>query len=134
MKISRIILFFWKSVIITGIILYLSFAPPSTFNGVPTFENEDKLIHLLMYAGLTGFLIFDFRRYAKTTTISIVGFILLCLLYPVILGGAVEILQPMYFAPRTAEWFDWFSDIAGVVTGWLSMRYITPKISRGYFK
>jgi VanZ family protein len=134
MKIIRFILTFWKSIIITGTILYLSFASPSTFSGVPTFENEDKLVHLLMYAGLTGFLIFDFRRFAKTTDMSIVGFIFICLAFPVFLGGAVEILQPMYFAPRTAEWFDWFSDIAGVLTGWLSMRFIAPRISRGYFK
>lgn len=133
MKIIHFILYFWKSILIISIILYLSFAPPSTFNGVPTFENEDKLVHILMYAGLTGVLIFDFRRYAKTNKMSIVAFILICLLFPVFLGGAVEILQPMYFAPRTAEWFDWFSDIAGMLIGWTGIRFITPKLSKGYF-
>jgi VanZ family protein len=134
MKIIHFILYFWKSIVVICIILYLSFAPPSTFNGIPTFKNEDKLVHILMYAGLTGALIFEFRRYAKTNTISIVAFILICLLFPVFLGGAVEILQPMYFAPRTAEWFDWFSDITGMLIGWTGMRFITPKLSRGYFK
>lgn len=133
MKIIHFILYFWKSILIISIILYLSFAPPSTFNGVPTFGNEDKLVHLLMYAGLTGVLIFDFRRYAKTKTMSIVAFILICLLFPVFLGGAVEILQPIYFAPRTAEWFDWFSDISGMLLGWIGIRFITPKLTRGYF-
>ena len=134
MKIIRFILYFWKSILIISIILYLSFAPPSTFNGVPTFENEDKLVHLLMYGGLTGILIFDFRRYAKKNAMTIVAFIIICLLFPVFLGGAVEILQPMYFAPRTAEWADWFSDIAGMLIGWTGVRFITPKLSRGYFK
>ena len=134
MKIIHFILYFWKSILIISIILYLSFAPPSTFNGVPTFGNEDKLVHLLMYGGLTGILIFDFRRYAKKNTMSIVAFIIICLLFPVFLGGAVEILQPMYFAPRTAEWADWFSDIAGMLIGWTGVRFITPKLSRGYFK
>lgn len=133
MKIIHFILYFWKSILIISIILYLSFAPPSTFNGVPTFENEDKLVHILMYAGLTCILIFDFRRYAKTKTMSIVAFILICLLFPVFLGGAVEILQPIYFAPRTAEWFDWFSDISGMLLGWIGIRFITPKLTRGYF-
>jgi VanZ family protein len=133
MKIIHFILYFWKSILIISIILYLSFAPPSTFNGVPTFENEDKLVHLIMYAGLTGVLIFDFRRYSKINTMSIGAFIIICLLFPVFLGGAVEILQPMYFAPRTAEWTDWFSDIAGMLIGWTGMRFITPKLSRGYF-
>ena len=134
MKIIHFILCFWKSILIISIILYLSFAPPSTFNGVPTFEYEDKLVHILMYAGLTGILIFDFRRYAKTKTMSIIAFILICLLFPVFLGGAVEILQPMYFAPRTAEWSDWFSDITGMLIGWTGIRFITPKLSRRYFK
>jgi len=134
MKIIHFILCFWKSILIISIILYLSFAPPSTFNGVPTFEYEDKLVHILMYAGLTGILIFDFRRYAKTKTMSIIAFILICLLFPVFLGGAVEILQPMYFAPRTAEWSDWFSDITGMLIGWTGIRFITPKLARRYFK
>jgi len=46
------------------------------------------------------------------------AFFLICLVIPVFLGGAVEIIQPMYFAPRTAEWSDWFSDVAGVIFGW----------------
>ena len=115
---------YWESVLITLGILYLSFAPPSTFSGVPSFTNEDKLVHLCLYAGLTGMLIFDFWKYAKRNNTNRLGFILICLVFPVVLGGAVEILQPMYFAPRTAEWFDWFSDITGVLIGWQCMRLL----------
>jgi VanZ family protein len=115
---------FWKSLIITAGILYLSFAPPSTFNGIPTFENEDKLVHLLMYAGLTCTLIFDFWKYYKSITYTTLAFVLICLAFPIILGGAIEIIQPNYFAPRTADWFDWFSDIAGVSLGFLFMQLL----------
>jgi len=115
---------YWESVLITIGILYLSFAPPSTFSGVPSFTYEDKLVHLCLYAGLTGMLIFDFWKYAKKNSTNRLGFILICLVFPVVLGGAVEILQPMYFAPRTAEWFDWFSDITGVLIGWQCMRLL----------
>ena len=123
MKPKTFLSIYWKSLIIISGILYLSFAPPSTFKGVPSFENEDKLVHLIMYAGLTCFLIFDFRQYAKNKTLSVLAFILICLLFPVFLGGAVEILQPVFFAPRTAEWFD---DIAGVMLGWLVSQMIKP--------
>ena len=115
---------FWKSLIITAGILYLSFAPPSTFNGIPTFENEDKLVHLLMYAGLTCTLIFDFWKYYKSITYKTLSFILICLVFPIILGGAIEIIQPTYFAPRTADWFDWFSDILGILLGLLFMQLL----------
>jgi len=126
MKLKYFLSIYWKSIIIISGILYLSFAPPSTFKGVPTFEFEDKLVHLLMYGGLTCVLIYDFRQYAKNKTMSVLSFIFMCLLLPVILGGAIEILQPMYFAPRTAEWFDWFSDIAGVLLGWSAFQLIFP--------
>ena len=128
MKIKKFLGTYWKSILIISGILYLSFAPPSTFKGVPSFENEDKLVHIIMYGGLTCVLIFDFRKYAKKYQLSTLAFILICLLTPVILGGVVEILQPMYFAPRTAEWLDWFSDITGVLLGWLAMKLIVLRL------
>ena len=124
MKIKKFLRTYWKSILIISGILYLSFAPPSEFKGIPTFENEDKLVHIIMYGGLTCVLIFDFRQYAKNNPLSSLAFILICLLTPVILGGVVEILQPIYFAPRTADWFDWISDITGVLLGWLAMKLI----------
>jgi len=128
MKIKKFLGTYWKSILIISGILYLSFAPPSTFKGVPSFENEDKLVHIIMYGGLTCVLIFDFRQYAKNNPLSTLAFILICLLTPVILGGIVEILQPIYFAPRTAEWIDWFSDITGVMLGWLVMKLIVFRL------
>lgn len=119
---SKYLIFrFWKPIIVSLGILYLSFAPPSTFNGIPSFNNEDKLVHFLLYSGLTCLLIYDFNKNRKANKVA---FILVCIAFPIVLGGAVEILQPMYFAPRTAEWFDWFSDIAGVLVGWLSMQFL----------
>ena len=70
MKLVKILFRYWESITIVLVILYLSFAPPSTFKGVPSFEYEDKLVHLLLYAGLTCVLIFDFRKYAKDNSIS----------------------------------------------------------------
>ena len=100
----KIIFKYWKSIILTGIILYLSFAPPSDFKGIPTFENEDKLVHLLMYLALSGLLIVDYtyNSYKKTE----LKLKLLCLVFPAVLGGIIEVLQPILAAPRTASWFD----------------------------
>lgn len=128
MKNSYFLFHYWKSFIIIAIILYLSFASPSTFKEVPTFKFEDKLIHLLMYGGLTGILIFDFRQYAKNNYTTFLAFILVCLLFPATLGGAVEIIQPIYFPPRSAEWLDWCSDLSGVLVGWFVMSWISPRI------
>jgi VanZ family protein len=124
---------YWESIIIVLVILYLSFAPPSTFKGVPSFNFEDKLVHLLLYGGLTTILMFDFRKYAKNNNTNLLVFVLACLVFPIFLGGTIEILQPLYFAPRTAEWLDWFSDIAGVLAGWsgMSLLKLTPQFYSG---
>lgn len=128
MNIRSLFSHYWKSFIFIGCILYLSFTNPSTFKGIPTFENEDKLVHFLLYFGLTCLLIFDFRQGKKNTRMSTLTCFLVCILFPIFLGGAVEILQPMYFAPRTAEWLDWFSDIGGVLLGWITMFFLKEKL------
>lgn len=126
---------YWRSILVILGILYLSFAPPSTFKEVPTFhiEHLDKIIHLFLYSVLTISLILDFRKNKTSNTLSLV-FVFSCLLFPVFLGGLVEILQPMYFAPRTAEWGDWFSDISGVLLGWLIVNIFKLKRSGIYSK
>ncbi len=122
-KLLKIIKYFWKSLLIVSSISYLSFASPSTFKEIPTFENEDKLVHLLMYFGLSAVLIFDFRRTGINNR-NLLAFVLVCLIFPVVLGGSIELIQENFFHPRTASWFDWIADIAGVLLGWLAMSVI----------
>jgi VanZ family protein len=112
--------YFWKSILITSIILYLSFAPPSTFKGIPSFDYEDKLVHFLMYLSLCFMLIYDLQKIYNKIKVDLFIFILLCLVFPVLLGGAIEILQPMYFT-RDSSWFDWLADIIGVIIGFMIM-------------
>ncbi len=120
---------YWRSLIVIGCILYLSFAPPSTFKGIPTFNNEDKLVHFLMYAGLSCLLIFDFRlANNKNKTKSVVGF-MLCLLFPVLLGGSIEILQPLYFE-RGGSWFDLSANLTGIIAAWVFMHVFQGLINK----
>lgn len=111
---------YWRSITVVICILLLSFAPASDFQGIPTFDNEDKLVHLLMYAGLTSMLIFDLRRHKFDMNIKSIQFILICLVFPIILGGSVEILQPMYFG-RGGSWFDFMFNVFGVLIGRIFM-------------
>ena len=32
-------------------------------------------------------------------------------------GGMIEIMQKLWFSPRTAEWIDWFADTIGALAG-----------------
>jgi len=125
---------YWKSIIVVICILYLSFTSPSTFDGIPTFENEDKLVHLLMYGGLTGMLIFDFRQSVKKIKEHISSFILSCIVFPILLGGLIEILQPRYFAPRTGSWGDFAFNTIGVFIGLGFMWFFKDFINSDFMK
>lgn len=105
------ILKYWKTILATTIICYLSFAQPSTFEKIPkiSMEHLDKLIHLILYFGLTLAIFYDQRKNIKKTS-TIIRYIA----YPIILGGMIEIAQQKWFSPRTGEWLDWLADILGV--------------------
>lgn len=109
---------YWKSLLVTMVILLLSFAPSSAFHSVPVVPHADKLVHAAMYFGLTVVLLHEYvcrhREFRFRFRI-----VLLCLLYPAVLGGGVEIMQGLFFKPRTADWFDWLADVAGVLLAWI---------------
>ncbi|MEI6556726.1 MAG: VanZ family protein [Paludibacter sp.] len=120
---------YWKSITVIACILYLSFVPSSTFNGIPTFENEDKLVHFLMYAGLCGMLIFDFRlANKKNKTKSLYGF-MVCIAFPFLLGTLIEIVQPLYFE-RSGSWLDLSANVTGIISAWLFMNVFESFINK----
>jgi VanZ family protein len=120
MDIMKIFQNYWKSIAVICTILYLSFASPSTFEELPSFKNQDKLAHVLIYFGLAVVLIYEYRQHKKDNIHSL-SFVFVCLFFPIILGGIIEILQEYFFSPRTGSWLDWFSNILGVLFGWLLM-------------
>jgi hypothetical protein len=40
----------------------------------------------------------------------------------------MELLQSSVFRPRSAEWLDWLSDMAGIVAGLLFMSFLLNKM------
>jgi len=130
MPIIKILQYYWKSITAIIFILYLSFTGPATFDEVPNFTYKDKIAHFVLYGGLTLLLIYEQLKHKKNTN-SYSSFIIYCIVFPILLGGLVEIFQKYFFFPRTAEWFDWVSDIIGVLAGWLAMhlRKMTPVYS-----
>lgn len=120
---------YWKSILSVIIIVYLSFAPPSDFREMPKVNILffDKIVHVALYVFLTIVLIFDFRSHNKFSKNSSM-YIVQCILFPIILGGCIEIAQDKWFYPRTAEWVDWFADILGVSIGLLITHFHKRKI------
>lgn len=120
---------YWKSILSVIIIVYLSFAPPSDFREMPKVNILffDKIVHVALYLFLTIVLIFDFRshnKFSKNNSIYIVQ----CILFPIVLGGCIEIAQDKWFYPRTAEWVDWLADILGVIIALVVTLFYKRKI------
>jgi len=125
----KTVLSYWKSILSVVVILYLSFAPPSDFSEMPKVNILffDKIVHVALYLFLTIVLIFDFRshnKFSKNNSIYIVQ----CILFPIVLGGCIEIAQDKWFYPRTAEWVDWLADILGVTIALVVTLFYKRKI------
>lgn len=134
MKNPAILLNYWMTLIVTLVILHLSFAPPSEFSKIPTFENEDKLVHFLMYFGLITFTIYDTYRLNLKRSLNKISCIKFSIFFSIALGGVIEIMQPLFFAPRTASWMDWLADCLGVLAGYIFMKWIARKLNKDFFE
>jgi len=119
---------YWKSMLFICILFYLSFAKPSTFKYAPSFINIDKMVHVFLYFIFGVLLIVDFSKSNIEKSSQSIK-ILTTFVFPILIGGVIEILQEMYFKPRSAEWIDWFSDIFGIVLSYVFMHYFYKKRS-----
>ena len=82
-----------------------------------------------MYAGLCAMLIFDFRLAGKNNkTKSLAGYSL-CLIFPILMGGTIEILQPLYFG-RGGSWFDLSANLSGIISAWIFMHVFESSINK----
>jgi len=97
-------------------ILVLCLMDTSTLPEAP-MDDFDKLVHVIMFAGLSGIIFFDntnyLRRQISKTRIFSGSFVL-----PVFLGGLIEILQENFTKTRTGDWLDFLYDVVGAAFGW----------------
>lgn len=88
---------------------------PVTLKEVPKFRFEDKLVHFALYFLYAYVLL---RDYYNNKILSRKRMVFQTIVFPIVLGGLIEILQVTFFPPRTAEWLDWVADTAGVLLVW----------------
>ncbi|MDE6858955.1 MAG: VanZ family protein [Duncaniella sp.] len=113
------------------VILYLTLLPqPLGEEDFPLFDGADKVVHFLMFGGLTGTFIFDRWRLGKT--LSIHG-ALLTALCSTLLGGIIEWLQHIMALGRTGnDIYDALANTLGAFTAipiciWLHWVHIIVK-------
>jgi VanZ family protein len=78
--------------------------------------NFDKIVHLLMFLGLSGVVFFDNTKYCRRR-ISYQRLVLGSFLFPVVFSGLIEIIQEYFTTNRTGDWMDFLFDGIGGLLG-----------------
>lgn len=112
---KRIFKYTWPPLIIAVIIFYLCCLIPT--NDIPDVEFDffiptDKIVHFLMYFGLSIVASFNYI-YDRKGKIIILKLVAFAVLVPIIYGGLIEVLQAEYFSERSGDWYDFLADVSG---------------------
>ncbi|WP_442794232.1 VanZ family protein [Pelobium manganitolerans] len=109
--------FQWPAMLWALLVLILCDVPMSDVPGSSHFfEGFDKMVHLGFFFVLTVLLFYgkikqqNSFEYRLLTIVKIVAI-------NVCVGGGIEILQWKVFTYRSAEWWDFFSDMLGLGMG-----------------
>ena len=93
------------------VILALSLLPIGRVEIAEDVPFADKWTHMVMYAFLTLVISWEYAR--RHRPIARASLLVWALLFPVALGGIVELLQAYATTYRSGEWLDWAADAVG---------------------
>lgn len=78
---------------------------------VPLF---DKWVHMLMYAGVACAVWFDYYRNREDKKLMW-SVVLWAVVWPIVLGGGLELWQAYLTTCRSGEWLDFYADTIGTL-------------------
>lgn len=105
---------YWRSILWFSVITLVSLVKKVPIEAPKTdLIAFDKLVHFILYFTLSLVIFVDGNR-LKSTKPNI----FLVLLFPIVWGGIIEILQGIMATPRAAEWGDFFADALGSLLVW----------------
>ncbi|MDR0680572.1 MAG: VanZ family protein [Dysgonamonadaceae bacterium] len=111
----RVIKKYGLSILFCAIILVLCFISTKPLPKVP-ISNFDKMVHLIMFLGLSGVVFFDNTLYLKNR-ISYWRIVFGSFLFPTLFSGLVELMQEYFPIDRTGDWMDFLFDAIGSFIG-----------------
>lgn len=116
------------TVVVSVVIIILSTIPVPD---VPELDNVpffDKWVHFVMYGGLAMAVWFDRTVICKRRmNHSIWTFLFV---YPMVLGGLMELVQAYLTTCRSGDWIDFYADAFGALIGLLLCLLINKPLCR----
>ncbi len=107
------------AIIWVGLMTYASLTPPSQLPNFILFENADKVIHFLMYMGLSFFAVPVFlskNKYSRSYLFSVIT--------SLVIGITFEILQSVATKTRSGDIYDVLANFLGGLTGVLMYQLV----------
>jgi len=117
------------SITVALIILYLSIASSKSFDKVPfiNIPHLDKIIHFLMYFGLMTVMLYENRKSLSGKTQ-----LFFLALIPFSYGILMEILQKTIASGRSANIYDVFANLTGIIVSALLWSYLGPRLNTSF--
>ncbi len=113
----RTLKFQWPAIAWALLVLILCDMPMSDVPGNSHFfEGFDKMVHLGFFFVLTVFLFYGKIKQQNSFEFRILTIVKIVIIN-ILLGGGIELLQWKVFTYRSAEWWDFFSDMLGLGMG-----------------
>jgi VanZ family protein len=119
---------FWLSIVVNALVLTVCLVNVPTVVAPPMI-NFDKLVHTILFGGISGIAFFDNTRYFRLK-ISSARIFWGSLVFPTAFGGLIEILQTTLTTCRSGDWFDFAFDALGAIVGVIVVAVINRRISK----
>ncbi len=118
----------WISILVYGAILVLCMIDSTDLPAEP-MSDFDKLVHLLMFGVVSGVAFFENSHYFRCF-VPYIRLLMGSLVFPIIFGGMIELLQEYCSASRSGDWMDFLFDVVGIGMGYLLCVFINKKLKR----
>lgn len=112
--VKRVVKSYPLSIIASLLLFYVSFYTIPWLSPQEYVENSDKVMHFAMYLGVSLVYWFEWMRlHLKCGRRAYLKGFLLCVAFPIALGGLIEIGQAYLTTDRQGEWLDFAANTAG---------------------
>lgn len=124
---TRFLIKFYPTLLLMGIIAFLSLASFSSVSDMPKLPHMDKLVHFCMYMAMSYVLLFDLSRTHPLQKVRCRE-MLIAFITATLTGGLMELMQGTLTATRSADWWDMLANTCGALSGVLLGLLTLPAI------